>query len=211
MKPEVIFKNSIFLLTLTLGILNLYSQGQNVGIGTTTPDNSAILELYSTSRGFLVPRLTTTQRNAITAPATGLLIYNTDNQRFEYYDGTQWVGLISSTTSVPFSSITTGTNTSATMTVGTGATISIGGGTIEANVFKGSGSTTNAVDLGTAEVSGILPIANGGTGLSTTPAQGQLLIGDGTGYTLNQLTAGTGITITNGAGSITIADANASS
>ncbi|MFN3782018.1 MAG: hypothetical protein ACK4SO_07570, partial [Candidatus Kapaibacteriota bacterium] len=184
MKPEVIFKNSIFLLTLILGILNLYSQGQNVGIGTTTPDNSAILELYSTSQGFLVPRLTTTQRNSITAPATGLLIYNTDNQRFEYYDGTQWLGVVSSITTVPFNLISTGTNTSATMAVGSGANIVLGGGNIEANKFKATGSLTDAVDLGTSEVSGVLPIGNGGTGNSTTPGQGQLLIGNGIGFSL---------------------------
>lgn len=212
MKREKFFKSSsVLFLALILGIVNLYSQGQNVGIGTTSPDNSAILELYSTSHGFLVPRLTTTQRNAIATPATGLLIYNLDNQRFEYYNGTQWIGVVSSISTVPFNLISTGTNTTATMTVGSGATIALGGGTIEANVFKGTGSLTNAVDLGTAEVSGVLPIANGGTGNSSAPGQGQLLIGNGIGFSLNSLTAGNGITITNGAGTITIADANASS
>ncbi len=181
----------------------------NVGIGTTTPDNSALLELYSTSHGFLVPRLTTTQRNAISSPATGLLIYNLDNQRFEYFNGTQWIGIISSVATVPFSLISTGTNTSATMTVGSGASIVVGGGTIESNVFKGSGSVTNAVDLSTGEVAGVLPVANGGTGLSSIPSNGQILIGNGSGYSLSTLTAGNGITITNASGSITISDANA--
>jgi hypothetical protein len=50
-----------------------------------------------------------------------------------------------------------------------------------------------------------LPIANGGTALTTTPTNGQLLIGNGTGYTLAELIAGSNITITNGAGSINIA------
>ena len=50
-----------------------------------------------------------------------------------------------------------------------------------------------------------LPIANGGTALTTTPTNGQLLIGNGTGYTLAALTAGSNITITNGSGSISIA------
>ena len=57
----------------------------------------------------------------------------------------------------------------------------------------------------TAGVTGVLPVANGGTGLSTTPANGALNIGNGTGFTRTTLTAGSGITITNGAGSITIA------
>ena len=45
---------------------------------------------------------------------------------------------------------------------------------------------------------GITPVINGGTGLGTIPTNGKLLIGNGTGYTLNTLTAGTGITVTNG-------------
>lgn len=51
---------------------------------------------------------------------------------------------------------------------------------------------------------GIVAVANGGTGLGTTPINGQLLIGNGTGYSLGTLTASTGITVTNGAGAITI-------
>jgi hypothetical protein len=50
-----------------------------------------------------------------------------------------------------------------------------------------------------------LKIAEGGTGLDTTPTNGQLLIGNGTGYALSTLTAGDGISVTNNAGSITIA------
>ena len=52
---------------------------------------------------------------------------------------------------------------------------------------------------------------NGGTGLSTIPTNGQLLIGNAVGYTLNTLTPGAGISITNGAGSITLANAGVSS
>ncbi len=74
----------------------LWSQGNpSVGIGTFTPDPSAILELRSTSKGFLVPRMTTAQRNAISSPALWLLIFNTDTQQFEYWNGTVWIPLIS--------------------------------------------------------------------------------------------------------------------
>jgi hypothetical protein len=51
---------------------------------------------------------------------------------------------------------------------------------------------------------GITPVINGGTGLGTIPTNGQLLIGNGTGYSLRTLTASTGITVTNGAGTITV-------
>jgi len=51
---------------------------------------------------------------------------------------------------------------------------------------------------------GITPVINGGTGLGTIPTNGQLLIGNGTGYSLRTLTASTGITVTNGVGTITV-------
>ncbi|MGW1425748.1 beta strand repeat-containing protein [Bradyrhizobium manausense] len=58
--------------------------GGNVGIGTTNPQ--ALLDVYSTSNGILPPRMTTAQRNAISSPATGLAIYNTDYDELETYN-----------------------------------------------------------------------------------------------------------------------------
>jgi hypothetical protein len=59
----------------------------------------------------------------------------------------------------------------------------------------------------TGSGTGITPVTQGGTGLGTIPTNGQLLIGNGSGYTLRTLTAGTGITVTNGAGTIVLANA----
>ena len=56
----------------------------------------------------------------------------------------------------------------------------------------------------TANLSSALPVTSGGTGLVAIPTNGQLLIGNGTGYSLNTLTASTGITVTNGLGTITV-------
>ena len=63
----------------------------------------------------------------------------------------------------------------------------------------------------TTDVTGVLPVTNGGTNLSTTPTNGQLLIGNGTGYTLSTITAGTAISVTNGAGTISIANTGVTS
>ncbi len=66
-----------------------------VGIGTTNPDASSILDITSTNTGILIPRLTETQRTDITNPANGLLVYQTDNINtgFWYYNGTAWTHL----------------------------------------------------------------------------------------------------------------------
>jgi len=62
-----------------------------VGINTTTPDASAALDITSTNQGVLIPRMTQVQRVAIASPATGLLVFQTDNTvGFYYYNGASW-------------------------------------------------------------------------------------------------------------------------
>jgi hypothetical protein len=73
---------------------DLYAQ---VGIGTIDPDASSILDIVSTSKGLLMPRLNTTQRNAIASPAIGLMIYNTTSNDGQINIGTplvpNWIGI----------------------------------------------------------------------------------------------------------------------
>src|SRR5678815_2471800 len=79
----------IIILPLLLGFSILSAQG--VGIGTTIPDASALLDLTSTTKGVLLPRMTAAQRTAIVAPATGLQVYQTDGTKgFYYFDGATW-------------------------------------------------------------------------------------------------------------------------
>lgn len=58
-----------------------------VGIGITSPDASAALDISSTTKGLLIPRMTATQQAAISSPATGLMVFNTDSVKFYFYSG----------------------------------------------------------------------------------------------------------------------------
>ena len=68
----------------------IYNDGYKIGIGTMNPDNSAVLDIHSTTKGFLPPRLTTPQRNTIESPAEGLVIYNLDEKSLNVYNGSSW-------------------------------------------------------------------------------------------------------------------------
>ena len=65
-----------------------------VGIGTVTPDNSAALDIESTTKGFLLPRLTTAQRDAIVSPVAGLAVYCIDcgSGEISFFNGAIWSG-----------------------------------------------------------------------------------------------------------------------
>lgn len=84
----------LFLASAFIGMSVAQAQKENVGIGTTKPDASAILDLSSSSKGFLAPRVSLQQRNEIQNPATGLMIYQTDFlSGFYYFDGKEWKGV----------------------------------------------------------------------------------------------------------------------
>ena len=76
----------------------IYQEGSNninyfagkVGIGTGISYASAILEISSTTKGFLPPKMTAAQRNAITSPTSGLMIYNIDSNKLNFYNGAAW-------------------------------------------------------------------------------------------------------------------------
>jgi len=86
---------------LTLVISFVFSVGfcQNVGIGTATPNGSAAIDIVDSAKGILIPRMTMTQRNTISNPAEGLMIYQTNGSKgFWYYDGAQWKYVSSTST-----------------------------------------------------------------------------------------------------------------
>ncbi|MGC4100646.1 hypothetical protein [Ferruginibacter sp.] len=83
------------LLTLAFAIGSAFLlQAQNVGIGTTTPNSSAALEIKSTTKGLLIPSMTTSQRFAINNPPPGLMVYDTDKDEFYHYNGTGWTVIV---------------------------------------------------------------------------------------------------------------------
>jgi uncharacterized protein (TIGR02145 family) len=73
-----------------------------VGIGTKNPAASAALEIESTTKGLLLPRMTTTERNGISTPVAGLVIYNTTANGLQWFDGTVWYDSRTQTTDDPF-------------------------------------------------------------------------------------------------------------
>ena len=104
--------------------------------------------------------------------------------------------------------------TETTLTQGTAITITNGSGSITianngVTAFSGgtTGLTPNTLTTGAVTLAGTLAVGNGGTGITTTPTNGQIPIGNGTNYTAATLTAGTAISITNASGSVTVAGA----
>lgn len=84
------------LVGLSLGLVASFSvlAQDNVGIGTNTPNPSAVLDVNATNKGMLVPRLTSAQRTAIVNPANSLLVYDTDVECFYYFKtSTGWENL----------------------------------------------------------------------------------------------------------------------
>ncbi len=181
-------KNLILTAALAFGI-GTAAQAQSVAINTSgaAADNSAILDVSSTTKGMLIPRMTAAQRTAITG-TNGLLVYQTDGTAgFYYHNGTVWV-LLSTTTDA--SALTSGTLPNGRMPALTGEVTTTAGNvatTITANAVTSAkiadGTIVDADISGTAaiagskisgniagnatNVTGTVALANGGTGQTT--------------------------------------------
>lgn len=131
---------------------------QNVGISSSgaTPDASAALDINFTNKGTLITRLTSSQRNAVPSPATGLLIYNTDCNVFNFYNGTTWVLMDGSTATLGTPGSITGNSSVCTSATGESYSISAVSGATGytwtvpsgANITAGQGTTSITVDFG---------------------------------------------------------------
>ena len=87
--------NQCFLIIMfLLSVCNCFGQnGISIGSGSV-PDNSAVLDLQSTTKGFLPPKMSSLQRKAITSPAAGLIVFDTDLSQLYLYDGISWQPLV---------------------------------------------------------------------------------------------------------------------
>jgi uncharacterized protein (TIGR02145 family) len=130
---------------------NIHNNGAGVGIGTTTPNASAKVEITSTTQGFLPPRMTTIQRDAIAAPAAGLVIFNTTTNCLNFFMGSGWNEtcgtLITTGTIITLNCVgatTTGTLTSGTAASGVSTSVPYtggNGGTYAAQAIPSTGVT----------------------------------------------------------------------
>jgi hypothetical protein len=146
-----------------------------------------------------------------TSGGTGVIIVQ-NGASILYCDGTNVVQAETANLSVPVAIAQGGTGAT---TAGT-ALVNLGGTSLGIGIFTATNGATARASIGAAasganaditSLSGLttpLSVPQGGTGLTTVPSNGRLLIGNGTNYTLANLTAGAGLSITNGAGSITI-------
>ena len=154
--------------------MNIKSNG-SVGIGTTSPNPSALTEMSSTTQGFLPPRMSSAQRDAIINPAIGLVIFNTTTNCLNFYIGNFW-NETCGTTIIPVGSITT-------LSCGTATTI---GTLIQGTAASGVSSSVPYTGGIAGSHSGQTIISTGVTGLTATVAAGTFATGSGTlEYTLS--------------------------
>jgi uncharacterized protein (TIGR02145 family) len=158
---------------------NFYNNGGSLGVGTNIPANSAQLDVSATDKGFLAPRLTTAQRDAIVNPDDGLIIFNISSGCPNYYFGGIWfewcgTGVLPAATisSLDCGSIaTSGTLTQSVAASGVSSTIpysGANGGTYSAQSFASTGVAGLAANL----ASGTLASGSGSVSytISGTPA-----------------------------------------
>jgi hypothetical protein len=190
-------KKILFSVALILGTLS--SLNAQVGIGVDSADNSSMLDVSSTTKGMLTPRMTATQRAEISTPATGLIVYQTDGTAgFYYYTGSAWVILLNSENALNANSITSGTL--AIANGGTGATsasavrTNLGLGTLATASTVSTNEITDGTITGTDIANSSITVGKLSTS-SGTASSSTYLRGDGTwsgvsggSYSLNNST-----------------------
>ena len=109
---------------------NTFPATGSAGIGTTTPNASSILEVKSTTLGVLFPRMTKTQRDAITTPAEGLLIYQTNSTPGLYYYEGSWTAVTPKAANKSLSNLTAPTAVNVNLIPATDSATNLGGSSL---------------------------------------------------------------------------------
>ena len=154
MKNQIQLKLKVVVIVIAIILIAGINQAvfSQVGISNTaiTPDPSSMLEVRSTATGILIPRLTTAQRDLIATPATGLLIYNTSTDAFNFYNGSGWIALGTGTGngSVTSASVVTANGFSGTVANPT-TTPAITLTTSANGILKGNGTAISSANAGT--------------------------------------------------------------
>jgi hypothetical protein len=178
------------------------------GGGDLTADRT--LTLTPIANNTLLANTSGSSASASQTTLTALMDATLGNQQGNilYRSGTVWTALTPGAADQVLATGGAGANPFWKSVAGTGTVTSVNasGGTTGLT-FSGGPITSS----GTLTVAGTLIAANGGTGLTATPSNGQLLIGNGSGYTLGTLTAGTGIGVSNSSGGITLTNTGVTS
>jgi hypothetical protein len=137
MKTKLFFLFTCSIFFIDVNAQNTFPSSGAAGIGTTSPNASSLLEIKSTSKGILIPRMTLTQRNAIASPATGLLIYQTNSTPgFYYYSGSAWTAVSTKGANKNLSNLTAPTAVNVNLLPAADSSINLGNSSLNyRNIF----------------------------------------------------------------------------
>jgi hypothetical protein len=194
----------IVLLILAIGNQKIFGQGVGISEVSIVPDGTSILELRSTLRGFLAPRMTTAARLAIALPAQGLLVYDTSVKSFWYYDS-GWKALPSSSVGWGTANQLLGMNSAAdaneykTLSGSVNITVANAAGSIALNTIQDITSTSSPTFAGLILTSP-LAVIYGGTGLQSGLSGGIPYFSTNTTIASSALLTANGVVVGGGAG-----------
>ena len=165
-----------------IGFMTIDAQSVSVNTDGSTADASSILDVKSTTKGMLVPRMTTAQRTTIVSPANGLLVYDTDVKSFWYHDGAAWKNVTGSGSgggklTLPYDT-TISDNVAPFIIKNTfgPSSVAIRGDNIDGSGIAGhttTGQGVHGVSFGSG--TGVLAESTDGTGLSATSVNGSAI------------------------------------
>ncbi len=149
MKTKKLLLNAFSLMALFLLSTTGFSQ---VGIGTLMPNESAMLDVVSTTKGMLTPRMTSVERLAIANPVNGLLVYDTSENAFYFYKGSTWTKLDSSVRN-NYKLVKSAADLSSELAAGVGSTYLLNPNTLYE--INGTITLTAPINLNSAYISGL--------------------------------------------------------